>query len=240
MKFVLDTHNHTISSGHAYSTVMEIAREASNNNMQLVAITDHGPNMPGGPHIYHIINKRILPKVLYGVRILKGVEANIIGKDGELDVRDNILKDLDIVLAGFHRPCIESGTRNENTDTLINVMKNKYVDIIVHPGNPIFEIDQERFVKAAKELEVLIEINNSSFKASRKGSEDNCIKIAKLCKEYKVPVVIGSDSHFALDVGKFEKVEALMKEIDMPEALIINTSVKKLEDYLSSRRKKRC
>ncbi|WDV45230.1 phosphatase [Clostridiaceae bacterium M8S5] len=239
MEFVLDVHNHTISSGHAYSTIMEIAKEASNKGLKLIGITDHGPKMPGGPHIYHIANMRVLPEEMYGVEILKGVEANIMDKNGALDVPEKILKSLDIILAGFHTPCYETGSREENTETIINVMKNNYVDVIVHPGNPQFEIDLEKFVQTAKETGVLIEINNSSFRKSRRGSKDNCIKIAKLCKEYNVPIIVGSDSHFAPDVGRFDVVERVLEDIDMPEELVINTSVEKLKEYLKARRAKR-
>lgn len=239
MKFVLDTHTHTISSGHAYSTVMEIVKEASNKGLKMVGITDHGPTLPGGPHMYHIANTKVLPDELYGVEILKGVEANIIDKNGGLDVPEEILKNLDIVLAGFHKPCLAPDTREQNTNTLINAMKNKYVDVIVHPGNPQFEIDTLKFVQAAKETGILVEINNSSFRKSRIGSKDNCIKIAQLCKEYNVPIIIGSDSHFALDVGNFDEVKKVLEDIIMPEKLIMNTSVQKLKNYLKLKGKDR-
>ena len=54
MNLIADMHCHTVASGHAYSTVQEIAREASNKGLEMVAITDHGPSMPGGPHCYHL------------------------------------------------------------------------------------------------------------------------------------------------------------------------------------------
>ncbi|MCX7658918.1 MAG: PHP domain-containing protein, partial [Oscillospiraceae bacterium] len=45
MRIVVDSHTHTISSGHAYSTIQEIAREAAGRGIEMVAITDHGPSM---------------------------------------------------------------------------------------------------------------------------------------------------------------------------------------------------
>lgn len=239
MKLLMDTHCHTVASGHAYSTVMEIAREANNKGLRLVGITDHGPNMPGGPHLFHIGNQRVIPEKIYGVEILKGVEANIIDFDGNLDVPEEYLSKLDLVLAGLHEPCIEPGNIQQNTNAIIKAMENKYVDIIVHPGNPVFPLDYEKMVLKAKETGKLIEINNSSFGPSRKGSRDNCIKIAKLCKEYGVRVVVGSDSHIAFDVGRFEKVIEIFEMIDMSEELIINTSVEKFKKFLKIRGKKR-
>ena len=111
-------------------------------------------------------------------------------------------------------------------------MENKNVDIIAHPGNPAFPIDQEKIVKKAKETGTLIEINNSSFISSRIGSSDNCIEIAKLCKEHEVMITVGSDSHIAFDVGKFHKAIEVLKSVDMPEHLIMNLSADRLLDFL--------
>ena len=72
MKSILDMHTHTIASGHAYSTVIEMAKEASKRELKYLGITDHGPEMPGGPHIFHIGNQRVYPETIYGVKILKG------------------------------------------------------------------------------------------------------------------------------------------------------------------------
>ena len=47
MRFVLDTHCHTIASGHAYSTLSELVQAASKKGLELIAITEHGPSMPG-------------------------------------------------------------------------------------------------------------------------------------------------------------------------------------------------
>ncbi len=49
MKIVIDTHTHTIASGHAYSTVLENALAAKNKGLELLCITDHAPEMPGAP-----------------------------------------------------------------------------------------------------------------------------------------------------------------------------------------------
>lgn len=134
MNLIADMHCHTVASGHAYSTVEEIAREASNKGLEMVAITDHGPSMPGGPHRYYFGNLRALPQEMYGVRILKGVEANIMDYEGNIDLPARYLDMLDVVLAGFHTYCYPNGTIEENTMAMINTIKNPYVDIIVHPA----------------------------------------------------------------------------------------------------------
>ena len=47
MNFVLDVHTHTLASGHAYSTIREMAQTASEKGLKLLGITEHGPKMPG-------------------------------------------------------------------------------------------------------------------------------------------------------------------------------------------------
>ncbi len=53
MKIVVDSHTHSVASGHAYSTVQEMAREAPTNGIEMFALTDHGPAMKGAPYLYH-------------------------------------------------------------------------------------------------------------------------------------------------------------------------------------------
>lgn len=239
MEILIDMHNHTISSGHAYSTIQEIAKEASKKGLRYVGITDHGPSLHGAAYIWHIYNLRVLPEKIYGVDILKGVEANILDQEGGLDVPEELLAELDIVLAGFHQGPIEPGTKAENTSTILNVMDNEYVDVIVHPGNPRFPIDMEAVVVAAKEKGKLLELNNSSFLTSRSGSEENCYEMASLCKKYQTPMIVNSDSHFAFHVGGFDMIIKLIHDLDIPEELIINSSVERFETYMKNRGKKR-
>ncbi len=238
MKFLVDTHCHTISSGHAYSTISEIAEAAVEKGLKLIAMTDHGPAMPGGPHIFHIGNQRVIPDYIKGIRVLKGVEANIMDFKGGLDLPESYLKQLEIVIASFHDVCIAPGSVEENTKALIEAMRNPYVDIIAHPGNPYYPVDIDRLVQCAYDTGTLIEINNSSFIGSRKGSAENCRRIAAKAKEKGVRLVAGSDCHISFDVGKFNKVAEIFKEIAMPEELVINTDPQKLIDYLNKKGRK--
>lgn len=236
MNIKIDMHNHTIASGHAFSTVLEIAAVAKEKGLKYVAITDHGPSMP---KIYYIGNLRSIPEVIYGVNILKGVEANIINEQGELDVADYILENLDIVLAGLHEGPIQALDMERNTNTLLNAMDNKYLDIISHPGNPRFPIDIRKVLLKAKETNTLLEINNSSFLTSRAGSEHTCLELALMCKELRVPIIINSDSHIALDVGNLDEAIKMLQSIDMPEELIVNSTEERFLNFLKLRGKPR-
>ncbi len=239
MKYEIDSHCHSIGSGHAYSTVQELAKAAKKKKLKMIAITDHGPSLPGASHIYFIANQKVYPKRMYGVEVLRGVEANIVSYDGKLDVPDNRLEKLDLVLAGYHEPALNPTNAADHTRGIIKVMENDLVDVIVHPGNPEYPIDIDKVLKKAKETYTLIEINNSSLWMSRKGSLKNCIHIAKLCKKYGVHVVVGSDAHISFDVGEFGKATKIFKEIDMPAELITNRSVKAFKGFLAKKGKKR-
>ena len=151
--------------------------------------------------------------------------------EGKLDMPDRILKRLDVVIASLHDACIKPGTKEENTRAILKVMDNKNVDIIGHPGNPAFEIDIDAVVKRAKEKDVLIEINNSSFRTSRIGSYDNCYKIAKKAKEVGATMVIGSDAHICYDIGNFEKAHELIQKLQIPDDLILNLWPEKLKRF---------
>ena len=121
----------------------------------------------------------VIPRQIEGVYILRGAEVNILDDEGALDLPERYLKELDIVLAGLHSACFSGNSVEENTRAVVEIMKNPYVDIIVHPGNPEFPLDIDRFVEAAREHDVHVEINNSSFTVSRSGSKENCVLLPK-------------------------------------------------------------
>ncbi len=226
MKLTVDLHTHTLASGHAYSTIQENVRHASEKGMEMVAITDHGVALQGGPDILYFYNLKVVPRVMYGVEVLRGVEANIMDYSGNLDIEEKWLKKLDVVIASYHDICIAPASKEEHTNGLLAVMENEYVDIIGHPGNPRFEIDIERFVAKAKQKNKLIEINNSSLYTSRKGSESNCLAIAMEAKRQGARIILGSDAHISFDVGNLAKAYALVEKAGVPEELIMNTPEK--------------
>ncbi len=224
MKQILDLHVHTISSGHAYSTVKENIDEAKNKGLKILGISDHAPSMPGASHLFHFQNMKVIKDNIDGVRVLKGIEANIIDYHGRLDVDEKLLSSLDYAIASLHPPCIKSGTIEENTDAVIGAMKNPYVKIIGHPDDSRIPIDYEKLVLAAKKTGTLLEINNSSLKpnAFREGARENVFKMLSLCKKHNVMVVMGSDSHIYYEVGGFENCINVLKEANFPDDLVLN------------------
>lgn len=204
-----------------------------------MAVTDHGPAMPDGPHPYYFGNQRVWPDVMFGVNLLKGVEANIIDDTGNLDLSEYYLRKMDVVLAGLHVACYPVAGKETYTRAMINAIKNPYVDIIVHPGNPDFPVDYETVVQTAVECGVAMEINNSSLCGSRCGSNKNCARIAGLLAQSGALVTVGSDAHFACDVGGFDHALELLLRAGVQEGQIINTSVERIRRYLAGRRQAR-
>lgn len=235
MKFVADLHVHTVASGHAYSTVKEIARVAADKGLAMIALTDHGPGMPGGAHAYHFSNQSAIPDSMFGVRVLKGIEANVMNRQGALDLDEFRLSKLDIVAAGLHTICAPYGTVKENTEMMLAAMQNPFVDVIVHPGNPEYLIDEEAVVKEAARCGVALEVNNSSLTVSRKGSLAHCGNIVCLAREFGAKLIVGSDSHFCETVGCFSVAAELLAKHGISEEQVLNTSVEKVLMHLNRR-----
>jgi len=239
MKIVADLHVHTVASNHAYSTVNEIAFAAARKGLKMIAITDHGPAMPGGQHEYYFSNLIALPETIAGVRILRGVEANIIDLEGSLDLPAYVLEKLDVVLAGFHEGTGYPGQSVEdNTRAMINAIINPYVHIIVHPGNPVFPIEPEKVVMAAKKAGKAIEFNNSSLGTSRSGSAVNCTKLAALAQKHKLTVAINSDAHYSETVGETLDAVKVLRNAGITPEQVINTKADKVLTYLSKLNKR--
>lgn len=235
LKLVADLHLHTISSGHAYSTVAEYVNQAKRIGIKAIAITDHGPAMPGGPHYYHFSNMRMIPDEIDRIKIYRGIEANIINEKGEIDLGEDDLAKLDVVMVAMHPRCgYENQGEDKNTEVLIKALDNQHINVIAHPGNPKYPVHFERIVAAAKEKGVVMEINNSSF-TSRPGSWERCLAVAREVKRQDWKVILGTDSHIYTMLGIFDQALALIKEAGLNEEHIINTSIEKIEKYLVKR-----
>lgn len=235
MKYVLDSHSHTIASGHAFSTLHEMAKEAADKGLELLGITEHSLTMPGTCYEYHFQNMRMLPREMYGIQVMHGAEVNIMGFDGRLDMGDSLMASLDVVIASMHTPCITPGTKEQNTAAYLHAMENPYVNIIGHPDDSRYPVDYERLVKGAKEHGVLLELNNTSLhpKGSRKNSEPNDVVMLELCMEYGVPIILGSDAHTQEDIGNLKYTLPLLERLKFPEELIVNRSVEEYKKYIN-------
>ncbi len=160
------------------------------------------------------------------------------GINGALDLPPQILEKLDVVLAGFHEGTGYPGNSiEENTQAMINALKNPFVHVIVHPGNPAFPINLEKVVLVAKKLGKVLEINNKSFNISRAGSILNCTKLARLAKKHQLKIAVNSDAHYCDSVGEFWSAIELIKDAGITAEQVINTSADKVINYLNQQKK---
>ena len=237
MRLIADTHAHTIASGHAYSTLREMAYAASQNGLEVLSLTEHAPEMPGSCQEIYFRNLSVIPREMYGVKLLLGSELNIMNPEGELDLSEAICKNLDLVIASIHSPCYGFGhSVKENTNAYVEVMEKPYVDIIGHPDDGRFPIDYEVLVRTAKETKTLLEINNSSLRPGgfRKNTRENVLQMLELCKQYEVSVTTGSDAHIDVDAGNFEYVKEVLEYCKFPEELVVSTEFNKLKGFLNN------
>ena len=235
IQIIADTHCHTVASTHAYSTVDENAAYAAQVGLKILALTDHGPAMEDAPHRWHFHNLSVLPRMINGVFILRGAEANILDYEGNLDMDRACYQRLEWINASFHRESCNPGTVEEHTRAYLSVAKNPYVDVIAHSGTNIFQYDYETGVKAFKEYGKLVEINEGTQRV-RKDSLKNCAEIAKLCKKYEVPVIVNSDAHYKTSLGSYAVSLKMLEDIEFPKKLILNANLDRFRAYLKEKR----
>ena len=237
MKILVDTHSHTVASTHAYSTVGEYVEQAKKKGMQMFSLTEHGPQMPDSPHPWHFGNRTVIPRVIDNVAILRGIEGNILPPDGGLDIPDGMLPYLDFAIASFHEPVFPPSTKKAHTEAAINSIKSGRCQIIGHPGNPNYPLDYEEVIRAARDHNVLIEINNSSFTHSRLGSEENCTRILELVDNLDWKVVFSSDAHIAYHVGETAQCIEKAMHVDFPFERVVNRNAASFLKFLAEHNK---
>ena len=226
MNIYFDMHTHTVASGHAFSTFKENVEEAAGKGLFALGMSDHAPAMPGSAPSIYFSNFKCFRQEVMGVRIFTGVEANIMDFNGNLDLDETVLRKMDYVIASLHIPCIKPGTPKENTDALIGAMKNPYVKIIGHPDDDRYPLEYDRLIPAALEHKVALEVNNSSFnpRSGRQNAYKNVMKWLSIAKEYRLPVILGSDAHIYYDVGDLTEAVKMLEAAGYPQELVLNSS----------------
>ena len=240
-----DLHTHTIYSGHAFSTISENAAEAARKGLEAIGMTDHFSSFmtprraDGSPEMGPMINRAALPDVVHGVRVLHGVEIDIVDfqghlafcdcfphdfPDSDVSIGERLLKTRDLVIASIHMfPGFRDGTAAQNTDMYLAALQNPYVDIIGHPCRPGLPFDHTAVVRAAKAASKCLEINDHSFDTQE--AHDSCRALAIRCAEEGTHIVVSSDAHSAWFVGEFGRAAKMLEEIHFPQELIANANL---------------
>ena len=239
-----DYHTHTIYS-HGKGQIIDNALVAKQKGLKEIAISDHGFSHPAFG-----LTKRKLPKMRLecdnatkntGVKVLLGIESNIIGDEGIVDLSPKNYDYFDVFLAGIHKfvlykiptafklfvpnfcydilnkKNIPQSLIRENTKTFVNVIKNNPVDIITHLNFGCFA-DVEEVAKVASDYGTFIELNS-------KKTHFNDQELEKLLKT-KVNFIIDSDAHTPDRVGEISLVTKLLDRVKIPEDRIANINGK--------------
>ena len=246
-KILGDYHTHTTYS-HGKGSIMENVIEARKAGLQEIAITDHGPE-----HLLFGVKRDdfkrmreeidIMNHTNSGIKVLMGLECNIVSKSGIIDIDDNILGMLDFVIAGFHmmsklrKPSdylnlycrhyssqiiksMKQGNVDINTRAVTEAIRNYPIGFISHPSARM-AVDILEVAGVAAEFGTFLEINE-------KGNElsiEDIIASQKLGAKF----IINSDAHVVKDIGKVEKSIALAEAAGLIEEDIMN--VNKLPNF---------
>ena len=232
-----DLHTHSIASGHALNTVYEMVREAKDRGMDLIGIVEHGPSMEGAPHEGYFWVSNQLDE-LYGVRVLLGVEANILNEGGEIDLNGELLAKQRVVIAGLHsRTPYGNNSLESNTRALVSAMQNPLVQIISHPYRTDFPVDIERVFQEAYKTKTLLEINNQVFtqQSSQEGFLEAYKRLTDLSRKYGYPLIAGSDAHIAKKIGEDSAIVAVCEEIGLTPNMLLNNYREELIKWMKKK-----
>ncbi len=233
----VDTHTHTVISGHAWSTLSENVAAARNKGMKGLCLTEHGPALTGGAPGYTPHSQRMVPAIIDGIRVFKGIEANILDTSGRLDIPERYLRLVEFGIASYHNIGVDGvaiGNEEENTGAYIAALNVPYIDMLGHADDPDVPCDLEALVLEAKKLGKLLELNNNRI-ASGIYKADRLREYALLCKKHSQRVCVSSDAHFHTMVGNVKPMLALLEEIDFPEELVVNLTLERFQGYLNER-----
>lgn len=236
--YLSDMHTHSIASGHGTTcTISDMAKAASRKGLRLLGITDHGPGTLAAGTSSYFRSLTYSPKKRFGLELLYGIELNILDKEGHTDLEEELLSILDYAIASMHAQNYKSGTVEQNTEAYINAMKNPHVKVLGHCDNPHYPVDYEALTKAAKDYNVIFEINEASLApyGYRGDTRDNNREILRCCRKYNIPILLSSDSHGKEHIGDFTYASEFVHKEMFPESLILNNQIPRLKFFLQTR-----
>jgi DNA polymerase (family 10) len=178
--------------------IEEMVREAKALGYKYVAVTDHssGAGMAGGAiperMLAEIVRIREVEKEVGGIHVLAGCELEI-KRDGSLDFADDVLEQLDWVIASVHSGFNQ--TEEELTARIVRAMENPHVDCIGHPTGRLigrrapYAVDLELVFRTAARTKTALEINASPERLDLVDTH------ARRAKDLGAMLVVGTDAH---------------------------------------------
>jgi DNA polymerase (family 10) len=199
-----DAHMHTVETD-GRNTIEEMAQAAKARGYQYMAITDHSKNLAFANGlddkraVAHIARIREAGKQIDGITIFAGIEVDIL-TDGDLDLSDDVLAQMDIVIASVHSVFNQDSAKM--TERLLKAIENPNTSIIGHPTGRIqlrrdaYPFDMHAVLTAAAKHQVAMELNSYP---DRLDLNDVHLRQAK---QQGVKVVINTDSHHTSHLEK--------------------------------------
>ena len=193
-----DVHMHTDATD-GKNTIREMAEAAISHGYEYIAITDHSKNLAMASGLdderalKHMERIRAVEAELEGrIRIFPGIEVDILA-DGALDLSDEVLAQLDIVIASVHSAFGQP--KQQMTERILRAIENPYARILGHPTGRLllrregYELDLAVICKRAAELGVAMEHNAYPDRL------DLCDRDLRLAHQSGCRIVINTDSH---------------------------------------------
>lgn len=234
-----DLHMHTTwSDGKA--SVAEMAKRAVELGYSYVAITDHSPSsvIANGLSVQRLAQKKkelqAVDKKMRGIKVLMGAEVDI-KPDGTLDYPDEVLKDLDVVIASVH-----SGFKMDGdvmTERIVRAIENPYVHALGHPTGRLigerdpYRVDIDRVIEAALEHGKALEVNGSYRRLDLKDLH------VRKALEAGVKIIISTDAHHPDQLLQMKLGVATARRGWVEKKSVLNTlSTKELLEWLGMNR----
>ena len=199
-----DVHMHTVETD-GKNTIEEMAQAARAHGYKYIAITDHSKNLAFANGLddkralAHIQRIRDASDRMEGIKIFAGIEVDILG-EGELDLSDEVLAQMDVVIASVHSQFNQE--RAQMTDRLLKAVSNPNTSILGHPtGRQLlrrdaYAFDMDAILKSAAQHKVAMELNSYP---ERLDLNDIHLRQAK---QHGVKIVINTDSHHTSHLEK--------------------------------------
>ncbi len=243
MKLIYDPHTHTNYS-HGVNTIEEMVLSAIDATMTEIHITEHGN--------YHLYARKItkerymemkntinaLREKYPQIKIVFGIEANIVSTDGDLDFSPEEMKMFDVVNMGFHVMCRMKNIRSyinihlwyllgyklkikyfqkisqkHATSAMIKALEKYDINMITHPMSN-YRVDLKEVATVCEKTRTILEVNNSRCKLS--------LEELTSIKDMNILIAAGSDAHKKEKVGKCDDALRIIKDSGIDMNKVVN------------------
>ena len=233
MEIFGDYHIHTTASD-GMASLVDQTKSAISVGLKEIAVTDHSWNTLLSSMSHHKFDRQTEAISMMhqvddmNIKIYHGIEGNLLNRNGDMDIPDDIMPKLDLLACGFHRfleaTCWDNNMKYLlangfagkkarekmiaiNTWAFLSAMERYPIDVLVHLQHRAL-VDIKAICEKAREKDVYIELNEKHIKQI-----EPCIGDII---ESGVKLIVGSDAHTTGAVGKFTNTIALIEKYNIP------------------------